>query len=341
MPMDRHPAPPRPRLAVALGDPNGIGPEVAVKAALDAELRARAMLILVGGRAVLDAAARPLSVGGELGALIDRGEVRLESVDTGVRPEPGKVTAEAGRATVAYAKRAIALVQAGAADAVVAGPHNETAVARAGIPFSGYPRLLAEATGTDPAKVFLMLVSPRFRIVHVTLHMGLRAALDAITPARVLDAARAAHRALELLGVARPRLAACGINPHAGEGGLFGDEDDMLVRPALEAAHAAGIDIDGPAGADVLLAENRHDAYLEMYHDQGHIPVKLEGRGNSFGLSIGAPVLLSTVAHGSAHDIAGTGRADAAAFKATVRQMAEVLAAKAPTHGSKRDANRA
>src|SRR5205085_8670740 len=116
----------------------------------------------------------------------------------------------------------IALVRAGRADAVVAGPHNETAVARAGIAFAGYPGLLAEATGTDPAKVFLMLVSRRFRIVHVTLHVGLRAALDSITTARVIDAARAAHGALRMLGLATPRIAACGINPHAGEGGLFG-----------------------------------------------------------------------------------------------------------------------
>jgi len=339
--MDTRPGLRRPRIAIPLGDPNGIGPEIALKAALDAELRAAALMILVGDPAVVEDCAQRLGCARELRGLVEAGGVALDPVVSLVQaPQPGTVSADAGRATIAYAQRAIALVRAGEAEAVVAGPHNETAVARAGIPFSGYPGLLAEATGTDPGKVFLMLVSRRFRIVHVTLHIGLRAALDSITAARVLDAARAADKALRMLGIAAPRIAACGINPHAGEGGLFGTEDEAIVRPAVAAARAEGIDIEGPGGADVLLAEGRHDAYLAMYHDQGHIPIKLEGRGNSFGISIGAPVLLSTVAHGSAHDIAGTGRADAAAFKTTIRQMAEVLTNKAAAFGSDRHANR-
>ena len=339
--MDTRPAPTRPRIAVPLGDPNGIGPEIALKAALDADLRAAAHLTLVGDPAVIEACARQLGSAHELRALLDSAAVALEPVVSLAQPpQPGVVSADAGRATIAYAKRAIALVRGGEAEAVVAGPHNETAVARAGIPFSGYPGLLAEATGTHSGKVFLMLVSRRLRIVHVTLHIGLRAALDSITSARVLDAARAAHTALKTLGIAAPRIAACGINPHAGEGGLFGTEDDTIVRPAVTAARGEGIDIEGPGGADMLLAEGRHDAYLAMYHDQGHIPIKLKGRGNSFGISIGAPVLLSTVAHGSAHDIAGTGKADATAFKTTIRQMAEVLTNKAPAFGSDRHANR-
>jgi 4-hydroxy-L-threonine phosphate dehydrogenase PdxA len=320
----------RPRLALPLGDPNGIGPEIALEAVLDPALRESARLVLVGDRSVVDHYADRLGRAAELEALLDRGEIGFEPVETGVEPRPGVVAADAGASTVAYAKRAIALALAGAADAVVAGPHNETAVAKAGLKFSGYPALLAEATGTDPDAVFLMLASRRFKIVHVTLHAGLRAALDAITPARIVAAARAADRALRLFGIARPRLAACGINPHAGEGGLFGSEDERIVRPAIAAAAGAGIAIEGPFGADVLLADGRYDVYLAMYHDQGHIPIKLEGRGNSFGLSIGAPVLLSTVAHGSAHDIAGTGRADPTAFKTTIRQLAEVLRAKAP-----------
>jgi len=339
--VDTRPDPRRPRIAIPFGDPNGIGPEIALKAALDGELRAAAHLTLVGDPAVIEACARQLGCARELGELVETSAVALDPITSFTGPrQPGTVSAEAGRATIAYAKRAIALVRGGDAEAVVAGPHNETAVARAGIAFSGYPGLLAEATGTDPGKVFLMLVSRRLRIVHVTLHIGLRAALDSITRARVLDAARAADTALKMLGIAAPRIAACGINPHAGEGGLFGTEDDTIVRPAVTAARNEGINIEGPGGADVLLAEGRYDAYLAMYHDQGHIPIKLEGRGNSFGISIGAPVLLSTVAHGSAHDIAGTGRADATAFKTTIRHMAEVLTNKAPAFGSDRHANR-
>ncbi len=339
--MDARPFPARPRLALALGDPNGIGPEIALRAALGAELRAASRIVLVGDRSVIDHCATQLDCSEALSRLIADDAIGFEPVGTGVDPRPGLVAPDAGRATVAYARRAIAMVESGAADAVVAGPHNETAVAQAGIKFSGYPGLLAEATKTDPAEVFLMLVSRRLKIVHVTLHVGLRAALDAITSGRILAAARAAHRALRLLGVAAPRLAACGINPHAGEGGLFGTEDETIVKPAIAAARREGICIEGPAGADVLLAEGRHDAYLAMYHDQGHIPVKLEGRGNSFGLSIGAPVLLSTVAHGSAHDIAGKGVADATALKTTITRLADVLSNKARARGSeRRDADR-
>jgi 4-hydroxythreonine-4-phosphate dehydrogenase/1,2-dihydroxy-3,5-cyclohexadiene-1,4-dicarboxylate dehydrogenase len=332
--MDASRAPHVPCLAVPLGDPNGIGPEIALAAALDPALRALSRIVLVGDRSVVDGCAARLGRLDELRRLEREAALAIEAVETGVRAQPGVVAADAGRATVAYAKHAIELVRKGMADAVVAGPHNETAVARAGIAFSGYPGLLAEATGTPADEVFLMLVSPLLKIVHVTLHVGLRAALDSITPARVAAAARAADRALRLFGIANPRIGVCGINPHAGEGGLFGIEDDTIVRPGVVAAAREGIAVDGPAGADVLLAEGRHDAYLAMYHDQGHIPIKLQGRGNSFGVSIGAPVLLSTVAHGSAHDIAGKGVADATALKNTIRQLAEVLRKKAPARGS-------
>ena len=215
---------------------------------------------------------------------------------------------------------------------VVAAPHNERAVALAGIPFSGYPGLLAEATGTDPDQVFLMLVSRRFRIVHVTLHLALRAALEAITSRRVIDAGEACQAMLQRAGIAGPRIAVCGINPHAGEAGLFGDEDRRILEPAVQALRDQGVCVDGPAGADLLLSENRHDGYLAMYHDQGHIPVKLEGRGNSFGLSIGTPVPFATVAHGSAHDLAGSGSADAAPLRHTILQAAQLFAPK-PTIG--------
>lgn len=314
------------RIAVPVGDPNGIGPELALKAALDGGVRRRARLGIVADRAVLEAYAERLGCAEELAALVAGGEVGLEPVEAlEGAPEPGALTAAAGRATLAYARHAIALALDGRADAVVAAPHNESAIARAGIPFDGYPGLVARETGTDPDKVFLMLVSGGLRIVHVTLHMGLKDALEAITVERVVEAARAGDRALRALGLERPRLAACGINPHAGEGGLFGDEDERIVRPAVAAARAEGIAIEGPLGADVLLAAGAHDGYLAMYHDQGHIPIKLLGRGRSVGLTIGAPVLFATVAHGSAHDIAGTNAADAGAFIGAIVRLAEEI----------------
>ena len=307
-----------PRIAVPIGDPSGIGPEIAVMAALAPKVRSLCVPLLVGDRAVIEWAAE----------LVGRNAADLSIEDASALdtlPKPGAISADAGAATVSYAKAAIALARDGEVEAVVACPHNETAIAKAGIAFDGYPSLLARETGTDPDRVFLMLVTPTHRIVHVTLHMGLRAALDAISEARILAAARAADSALKSLGLARPRIAACGINPHAGEGGLFGTEDETIVRPAVDAACAEGIEIDGPFGADIVLAQGGHDAYLAMYHDQGHIPAKLAGRGNAVGVSIGAGVLFSTVAHGSAHDIAGQGHADPAGLIGAITHMARLL----------------
>ena len=320
----------RPAIAVPVGDPNGIGPEVALMSATSADVLKVLKPVIVADPMVIEATAGRLGLEDRLSALLAEGSVALSPVEalTGAPTgalTPGAVTAEAGAAAVAYARAAIRLVEAGEAHAVVAGPHNETAIARAGIPFTGYPQLLAETTGTDPDDVFLMLVGPRLRIVHATLHVGLRQALDSLTPEKVLSALRAADGALRRFGIEQPRIAVCGINPHAGEGGLFGNEDAEITAPAVARANAEGIAAAGPRGADLLLQKCEHDAYIAMYHDQGHIPIKLEGRGNAFGISIGAPVLFGTVAHGSAHDIAGTGRADPAAFAVALTGMARLL----------------
>lgn len=316
----------RPTIAVPVGDPTGIGPEIVLKAALDPDVQACARPILIADKAVIAETADRLGCADALRQAASAGHVELLDLVALEAPAvPGTVTAAAGRATIAYARAAIALVAGGRAAAVVAGPHNETAVALAGIRFSGYPGLLAEATGVDPDDVFLMLISPRFRIVHATLHVGLRRALDSLTTRRIADCIRATDTAMRRMGFDRPRIGVAGINPHAGEGGLFGDEDERIAAPAVAAARADGIDADGPTGADLLLAAGAHDAYVVMFHDQGHIPVKLEGRGNALGVSIGAPVLLSTVAHGSAHDIAGTGRADPSALAGAMIKMADIL----------------
>ena len=316
----------RPVIAVPVGDPNGIGPEIALKSAVSSDVLNVLKPVLVADPAVIEVTAVRYGMEGRLAALIAEGRVALSPVAAlEGAPEPGAVTAEAGAAAVAYARAAIRLAGAGDAQAVVAGPHNETAVAMAGIPFRGYPQLLAETTGTDPDGVFLMLAGPRFRIVHATLHVGLRAALDSLTVERVLSALRAAHAALNRMGIARPRIAVCGIDPHAGEGGLFGADDETIAAPAVVRACNEGIAAEGPAGADLLFQEGRHDAYIAMYHDQGHIPAKLDGRGAALGLSIGTPVLFATVAHGGAHDIAGAGRADPAPFAGALTRMAALL----------------
>jgi 4-hydroxythreonine-4-phosphate dehydrogenase len=223
---------------------------------------------------------------------------------------PGTPVASGGRATVDYVIAAIRLVNDGHASAVVACPHSETNVNAAGIPFSGYPGLLARLTGISEDHVFLMLVGGGLRIVHVTLHERLHAALLRITPELVERAARTAAAALRQLNVRQPRIGLFGINPHAGENGLFGDDDDNITVPAAKNLRAAGLDVEGPLGADMMLDQRGFDAFVAMYHDQGHIPVKLIAGRNSAAMSIGAGVLFASVGHGSAFDIAGRGVAE-------------------------------
>jgi 4-hydroxythreonine-4-phosphate dehydrogenase len=319
----------KPRIALALGDPSGIGPEIALKALLDDTVWALCEPVLVGEAAVLRRHAESCSIAltVEQDGFITVGgrRVALEPVAAGGAAVPlAQVSPEAGRATVAYARRAIELALYGTVDAVVACPHNETAVNAGGLKFDGYPGFLADVAGVSRDDVFLMLVSERFRIVNVTLHVSLRQALDLITVDRIVTAAHAADRAVRRLGVARPRIGVCGINPHAGEHGLFGQEDEDIVRPAVARAHAEGLDIAGPIGADALLAGGGYDVYLAMYHDQAHIPIKLLGVGASSGMPIGTTVLFSSVPHGSAFDIVGRNQANAGAIVSTLKRLAAV-----------------
>jgi 4-hydroxythreonine-4-phosphate dehydrogenase/1,2-dihydroxy-3,5-cyclohexadiene-1,4-dicarboxylate dehydrogenase len=212
--------------------------------------------------------------------------------------------------------------RAGEFDAVVAGPHHETAIAAAGIPSSGYPSLVARACGQPESSVFLLLVGGGLRIVHVTLHESLATALGRITPELVVAATQAGVRGCRMLGVAQPKIALFGINPHASEGMLFGPEDAQRVVPAAAQLRAQGLDITGPQGGDVLLADRRHDLYVAMFHDQGHIPVKLLAPQAASALSIGADVLLASTGHGSAMDIAGTGAARPDALLRSLRLIA-------------------
>jgi 4-hydroxythreonine-4-phosphate dehydrogenase len=201
-------------------------------------------------------------------------------------------------------------VNKGHTSSIVACPHSETNVNAAGIPFTGYPGLLARLSGIPEENVFLMLVGGGLRIVHVTLHERLHTALARITPELVERTARTADTALRQLNVKHPRIGVFGINPHAGEGGLFGDDDERITVPAVKRLQVAGLDVEGPVGADVMLGRRDCDAFVAMYHDQGHIPVKLIAGRNSAAMSIGAGMLFSSVGHGSAFDIAGRGVAE-------------------------------
>jgi 4-hydroxy-L-threonine phosphate dehydrogenase PdxA len=228
----------------------------------------------------------------------------------------GAVDPACGRAALASCRRAIAAALSGEVDAVVAAPHNQTAIAAAGIAFDGYPGFLARETGMREDDVFLMLCFAGHRIVHCTLHVSVRDALALITLERVGSAIRATEAALRQLGVARPKILVGGLNPHAGEGGLFGREEIEIIAPAI-AAMRQTIDVEGPYGCDTMLNRRDADACIVMLHDQGHIPAKLAGT-QSAAVAIGTPVLFSSVAHGTAMDIAGKGIADPAALIAAI-----------------------
>ena len=309
--------PPR-RVAVTVGDPNGIGPEIVLKALVRLGPAPHLRVSVFGPPAALRAAAALTGTEALLATLDLRpaGELPAEALC------PGTVDAAAGRSAVAAATAAIEACRAGEFDAVVAGPHHETAIAMAGIEFSGYPSLVARVCGFAADRVFLLLVGGGLRIVHATLHESVARALARLTPELVVAAAEAGIRACAAMGVERPSIGLFGVNPHASEGGLFGDEDARITLPAALALSRSGHDVSGPAGADLLLAERHHDLYVAMLHDQGHIAVKLLAPQGASALSIGADVVLASTGHGSAMDIAGRGTARPDALLRSLRLVA-------------------
>lgn len=316
-------------IAVAIGDPNGIGPEIAVKAAITGLAIGRAP-ILVGDTHVIEHYVRlcssDLKLKGWGEAPADNAIYHIPVDAMPVRGfVPGQISPEAGLATVAYVSKAVELAQEKLVSGVIGCPHTETAVNQAGIDFSGYPRLLASLTGTPEDEVFLMLVADDLRITHVTLHESVRSALSRLSAARVIKASLATFGVMSQLGFSDASLGVFGVNPHAGEGGLFGDDDARITEPAVRELKARGFRVEGPVGADLLLGQRKHEVYLAMFHDQGHIPVKLLSPLRASALSIGTNVLFSSVGHGSALDIAGKNIADPTSVIATLSLLQQSI----------------
>src|SRR6266568_1333211 len=231
-----------------------------------------------------------------------------------------------GESALDSAKAAIDAALAGEVDAVVAAPQTESSIKLAGIEFDGYPTFVARCTGVPPDDAFLMICfdsgGTEMRIAHATLHASLRRAIKLLTRERVLHAVRSADSALRRMGFAAPRIAVSGLNPHAGEGGLFGDEEVEIIGPAIADAKKNGVAAEGPFGADTMFLKKGYDAFVVMVHDQGHIMAKTHAFAGTAALTIGTPVLFSSVAHGSALDIAGKNRADPGAMISAIRRVA-------------------
>ncbi len=319
------------RIAIATGDPAGIGPEISLKAALHPPVRAVCDPILISDPGVIERHARACGVTLDLHVIsriadTDFSSGRLNLLDCN-QPDAanldfGATHPVSGRASIAFAGTAVKAALAGEVDAVVAAPQNETSIAQAGITFDGHPSFVARQTGTDENDVFMMLCFGGMKVAHATLHQSVRQAIASITRERVMRVIAATDRAMKLMGVAAPKIAVSGLNPHAGEGGLFGSEEIEIIRPAIEAAAAQGIAALGPFGADTMLHMKGIDAFIVMLHDQGHVPAKLMAPNATIALTIGTPILFSSVAHGSAHDIAGKGIASANAMIEAVLHLA-------------------
>ena len=270
--------------------------------------------VLVGHRAVLRAHAKScgLSVKGVRTFFLEKG------------PDPffaiGEIHAAHGRAALDAARAAIEGALTGEYAAVVAAPHSQTAIHAAGIEFDGYPSFVARTAGGAPEDGILMLcfahARREVRIAHVTLHADVLTAVKSITRERVQRTITAVDAALKSMGIGKPRIAVSGVNPHA-----VGAEEEKLIRPAIEAARDAGIVADGPIGADTLLQRVGCDAYVVMLHDQGHVAAKVLAPNGAAAMTIGTPVLFSSVAHGSALDIAGKGIADSRAMVEAITRL--------------------
>jgi 4-hydroxythreonine-4-phosphate dehydrogenase len=326
---------PLPRIAIATGDPAGIGPEIALKAALDAQVRGLCSPLLVGDPAAIELHARGAGLTPNLqvvNTVADadwtNGAVNLLEVrDASNAPvKIGTVDAAYGRASLASASRAIKAALAGEVEAVVAAPQTERSIAAAGIAFDGYPSFVARETRTPVNDVYLMICFDQSRIVHATLHVSVREAVALITPERLERVIRVTDASLKKIGIAQPKIFVGGLNPHAGEDGLFGSEEIEIISPAIARAVKDGIDASGPFGADTMFRKKGSDAFIVMLHDQGHIAAKLQAFNRTAGLSIGSPILFSSVAHGSAHDIAGKGQADPGAMIEAITRLARVNA---------------
>jgi 4-hydroxythreonine-4-phosphate dehydrogenase len=325
----------KPIIAVAIGDPAGIGPEISLKAALDPGVRAICRPVLVGDPTVIERHAKACGLPADFCTLAqldgaswpdDRPALLACRSNEAANIAFGDTSAASGRISLAAARAAIQAALHNHVDAVVAAPQNQTSIALAGIAFDGYPSFVARETGLRPHDVYLMLCFDDFKIVHCTLHVGVKDAIALITRERVIDVIHVTHRTLRRLGIADPRLHVGGLNPHAGEGGLFGREEIDIIRPAIETASAEGIRVAGPFGADTMFHKTDCDAFIVMLHDQGHITAKLLARRATAGLAIGSPILFSSVAHGSGHDIVGRGVADPTAMIQAIGRLAHAAA---------------
>jgi 4-hydroxythreonine-4-phosphate dehydrogenase len=313
-----------------MGDAAGIGPEIVVRALSHHDTYASCRPLVVGDAARLETATRLLSMTTPVRRIATPADARYEPgtidcIDLALIPPDlpfGLLSPTAGDAAYRFIERAVQLAMSRQIDAICTAPLNKEALHAGGHRYPGHTELLAALTGTP--EVSMMLSSPQLKVIHVTTHMGLLDAIEKIEPALVARTIERIHDTLRRSGIAQPRIGVCGINPHAGENGLFGrGEEAEKIVPAIEATTAKGILVEGPLPADTLFfraARGDFDGVVAMYHDQGHGPVKVMGLEAGVNVTIGLPVIRTSVDHGTAFDIAGKGIADERSLLEALRQ---------------------
>ncbi len=310
----------KPLLAVTMGDASGSGPEIVAKTFADSEVRAVCRPFVVGDAATMEEALAITGVPGKIERISDLRDASfeeavievfdLENIDLS-RLTRGKVDAMAGKAAYQYIKLATEMALAGDCDGIVTSAINKEALNKAGYHYDGHTQILSEMCGGP--EVAMMLVSGNLRISHVTTHVSLRDALDLIRPERILTVLRLTEDATLQMGVEEPHIAVAGLNPHCSDGGLFGDEEEKFIGPAIEEAKKRGMKLMGPLPPDSIFlraAEGQFDAAVAMYHDQGHIAIKMLGITQGVNVTLGLPIVRTSVDHGTNFGKAGKGTAD-------------------------------
>lgn len=331
-----------PIIGITMGDAAGVGPEIIVKSLTHEAVYQQCRPLVIGDARRLEQANQ--IVGGSaairrLGRLDNAAAAQyqpgtIDCIDLNLIPADlpfGKLSPIAGDAAYQFIARAVELAQAGHIDAICTAPLNKEALHAGGHKFPGHTEMLASLTGID--EVSMMLVAPQLRVIHVTTHIGIIDAIRKIEPGLVRRTIERGHATLVKAGIAQPRIGVCGINPHAGENGLFGyGEEEEKIVPAVQALQQRGLDVVGPLPADTLFfraGRGDFDLVVAMYHDQGHGPVKVLGLEAGVNVTVGLDVIRTSVDHGTAFDIAGQGSADERSLLEALRQGAELATRRA------------
>jgi 4-hydroxythreonine-4-phosphate dehydrogenase len=321
-------------IGITMGDAAGVGPEIIMKSLQDSRVYESCKPFVIGDSKILERADGFVHTGLQVRTIQSVSEAvfqhgTVDCLDLNLLPADlpiGQVSAEAGHASFCFLKKAIELANAGEIDAICTAPLNKEALHKGGHLYPGHTEILADLTNTQDFS--MMLSAPKLKVIHVTTHVGILDAVKMINPERVYKVIRMAHETLQKAGYASPKIAVCGINPHAGENGLFGyGEEEEKIIPGVKRAQEEGIQVVGPLPADTLFfraTRGDFDIIVAMYHDQGHGPIKVLGLEAGVNITIGLPIIRTSVDHGTAFDIAGKGIADEQSLKEALRQAIEL-----------------